>query len=232
MREEYLLFTERLRNARETPIEGVVLLGQPGIGAGFHLFQPLVLVTHVVCRLGKSIYLLFFLVNCMARKEPVLFTTALGNIVLFNERGVARMSIENFLPHDHLPDFFDNASRTWSLVDCPEKRDPISSRVSIISSQLFFVAALSPDESRYRHLRKRPRVRIWWMSFWSNEEILELCVQCFRSVTGVGYADISQSTCSIQGHRICALPGPWPRLPGDRRWCDGVPGLGGGTLPR
>ncbi|KAI1796599.1 hypothetical protein LXA43DRAFT_565809 [Ganoderma leucocontextum] len=110
----------------------------------------------------------------MTREEPVLFTTASGKTYLFDRGGVARVMTANFIPEDYLPDFVDNASRIWSLVDCPEKNELVPSRVSIHAPQLFFVAASSPDDSRYRHLLKIPSVHCWWMSYWNDDEILAL----------------------------------------------------------
>ncbi|KAI1786280.1 hypothetical protein LXA43DRAFT_898329, partial [Ganoderma leucocontextum] len=157
VREEYLLFAECLRNAREDmpadSMQGALLLGQLAI--------------------GKSYFLLFFLIQCIARQETVLFTSCSGQTYLFDQAGVVQMATVDVDPELHLPPFTDAASRVWSLVDCPEGKNPIPSHLTYGARSLFCVAALSPDRSRYKAAEKEP-VRLWWMSTWTDDELLAL----------------------------------------------------------
>ncbi|KAI1785704.1 hypothetical protein LXA43DRAFT_1113630 [Ganoderma leucocontextum] len=152
VRRECMLFAERLRNGRKHPLSGVLLLGQPGI--------------------GKSVFLLYLLVECLSREELVIFTSSSERTFLFDKYGVARMDTSNFDHYDHLPDVAGNTPGMWSLIDCPMNKDPLRNRLTDIG--LFFVAALSSDESRYHSRVKDLFVRRWYISPWNNDELLPL----------------------------------------------------------
>ena len=59
---------------------------------------------------GKSYFLFFLLLECLSRKETVLFTSSLGDTFLFDETGVAKTATANFRPDEHVPPFVDDAS--------------------------------------------------------------------------------------------------------------------------
>ncbi|KAI1785716.1 hypothetical protein LXA43DRAFT_1036606 [Ganoderma leucocontextum] len=156
IREEFLLFAERARNARNvSSLSGVLLLGQPGI--------------------GKSLFLLFFLVQCLAREEPVQFTSRFGNTYLFDKDGVAKTATTNFDPTICLPSTVDGTPRLLSLVDWPStKALPYS--VACCLTTLFSVIDPSSDPACYQKLRREAKFLCWWMSPWSPEELHALYV--------------------------------------------------------
>ncbi|KAI1793253.1 hypothetical protein LXA43DRAFT_232697 [Ganoderma leucocontextum] len=158
LRKEYALFIDRLTNAwtekGKTRMHGCLLLGQPAI--------------------GKTCFLLFFLIHCLSRQETVLFTTSSGRTFLFHSQGVSTIKTSDFTACLHLPPRDYNAGPFWSLVDCPDKKEPIASSVTYGTRRLFFVVAVSPDESRYKLMAECPTIRSYWMSRWSAEELVAL----------------------------------------------------------
>ncbi|PIL27892.1 transporter [Ganoderma sinense ZZ0214-1] len=158
VRDEMLCFAQRFRDAYNLSgeaIEGVVLLGQSGI--------------------GKTALLVFFLVQCMSRGEPVLFTTRYGETYLFDEHGVVAVTASNFLVSKHLPPRLDGTRRLWSLADCPLAPEPSPLSVTLdVRPRVFFITSLSPEKSRYEPFENEPSVRTWWMSRWNDEELTAL----------------------------------------------------------
>ena len=113
----------------------------------------------------------------MSREETVLYTTSGGQTFILNGEGVWNKDTVHIrcwewkdLPSSDVP-----GNRCWSLVDCPISKEHIPDNVTYKASRLFFVAALPPDESRYKRAIKG-NVRLWWMSPWTNEELFALCV--------------------------------------------------------
>ncbi|KAI1790480.1 hypothetical protein LXA43DRAFT_1016405 [Ganoderma leucocontextum] len=153
IREEWLLFSDRVRNARATDlIPGVLLLGQPGI--------------------GKSLFLLFFLIQCLSQEETVLLTSRFGDVRLFGKGGVAKLVTGAFDP-DLLPSWAGSDTRFWSLVDW-HTADLHLETVACSPARVFSVTAISPDTASYGKARKHLRLRSWYMSVWSHEEVLAL----------------------------------------------------------
>ncbi|KAI1793254.1 hypothetical protein LXA43DRAFT_1180333 [Ganoderma leucocontextum] len=165
VREEYLLFADRFRRAREEKpapeMRGCLLLGQRGI--------------------GKSYFLLFFLMQCLSREETVLFTSSRGKMYLFHQGAVSSIWTSAFDCDEHLQVSVSDATRVWSLVDCPDTMEPIPSSVTDGSQKVFFVAAVSTDDARCKTLKERRTVRNWWMSPWSEEELRALLVSLSRT---------------------------------------------------
>ena len=108
----------------------------------------------------------------MSLKEMVLYTTMKSETFFLNKEGVwnintTQIKVKQFPPFNE---------QYWSLVDCPEApNEHIPSNITYGTSQLFFVATLSPDTSRYKRAIT-DHVRMWWMSPWTDEELLMLCV--------------------------------------------------------
>ena len=171
IRKEYEAFSNRLWNAREQVISrkmsGVLLLGQPGIGRYNKKHFLSILCPLIKYYAGKSFFLAFFLLECMSRGEIVLFTTD-GWSYLIDESGVMYKGTKTITSLD-LP----RSGRTWSLLDSPVKKEPIPGNVTYQDPRLFFVAALSPDNIRYKEAVKFMAVK-WWMDVWKSEEIFAL----------------------------------------------------------
>ena len=82
------------------------------------------------------------------------------------------MATASFQP-EHIPPYTDQASRIWSLVDSPPAKVPIPANVTYETMAFLYVAALSPEVERYHEAAKQP-VLMWWMSPWTDEELLAL----------------------------------------------------------
>ncbi|PIL25516.1 hypothetical protein GSI_12417 [Ganoderma sinense ZZ0214-1] len=158
VRDELLLFAQRFWDARDRPeesIDGVVLFGQSGI--------------------GKTVLLVFFLVQCLSRGEPVLFTTYNRKTYLFDEWGVLATRPSQFIAFTHLPCRADHAPRLWSLVDCPVEQSPQPLSVTLgARSHAFFIMTVAPDNLHFMYFENEPSVRAWWMSRWSDNELIAL----------------------------------------------------------
>ena len=125
--------------------------------------------------LGKTSFLLFFLIQCLSREETVLFTSPLGATYLFDKDGIVTTRTSQFRCFAHVPDDVpDPSQRLWSLVDCSQSKEPTSSSVTYGARQLFFVAAARPDLSHCGDLKGRFNVREWWMSHWTENELRAL----------------------------------------------------------
>ena len=83
------------------------------------------------------------------------------------------MATVHFQSHKHIPSYADDAIRIWSLIDSPVRKDPIPSNLADGAMELFYIAALPPEVERYREAAKQP-VRMWWMSPWTEDELLAL----------------------------------------------------------
>ena len=124
---------------------------------------------------GKTSFFLFLLIQCLSREETVLFTSLLGDTYLFEEHGMFTTRTAQFQPFALLPDDVpDPSERLWSLVDCSQAREPISSSMTYGARQLFFVAAARPDLCHCGDLKGQFNVREWWMSHWTENELCAL----------------------------------------------------------
>ena len=83
------------------------------------------------------------------------------------------MATAHFQSHQHIPSYADDAIRIWSLIDSPVREDPIPSNLADGAMELFYIAALPPEVERYHEAAKQP-VRMWWMSPWTEDELLAL----------------------------------------------------------
>jgi len=175
VREEYLVFAERCQKAREdTRIIGSLILGQPGIGTLTRTPTSFLTYDCLIFFIGKSLFLLFLLIDCLARQEVVLFTDYSCRMYLFDTDGVWNLKD----PKRGLPE----TSRFFSLVDAPDNPALIPDAVTVRSfPTTFFVASLSPNPIRYKAVQKL-NVVTWWMEPWTPEELFTLWVSCMVSV--------------------------------------------------
>jgi hypothetical protein len=171
VREEYLLFSERCRNMRQhRDFLGCLILGQPGIGTLSHTPTLFLTYERLIFVIGKSLFLLFFLLDCLAREEVVLFTDYDYEMYLFDAAGVWMYAPDKGLP--------ETAARIFSLVDAPDDKKPLPAQVTTKSfPKTFFVGALSPAPAWYHELKKM-KVLTWWMQPWETEELVALWVSC------------------------------------------------------
>jgi hypothetical protein len=169
VREEYLFFAERCRKAREhTRGLGCLILGQSGIGTLTRTPTSFLTYDYVsFFFIGKSLFLLFLLIDCLARQEVVLFTDSSCKMYLFDTD-----TVDLYDPNGALPE----TSRFFSLIDTPQGQVPISHAVTMGSHpKTFFVASLSPNPIRYKGIQKQP-VFTWWMVPWTAQELFTLWV--------------------------------------------------------
>ncbi|KAI1794551.1 hypothetical protein LXA43DRAFT_995539 [Ganoderma leucocontextum] len=195
VRNDYILYGDRFRKARQerpsTNMRGCLLFGQPGI--------------------GKSYFLLFFLMQCLSRQESVLFTSSKGKTYLFDEHGVATVQTSNFDPEIHIPESIPDTSRLWSLVDAPNDKEPIPQSVTCSTRQLFFVAAVSPDQTRTKQILQWREVRHWWMSGWVVRELCALLRQIPRTEFAAEQWDRYQPFDADTVRTLVDDAGPCPR---------------------
>ncbi|KAM5537540.1 hypothetical protein V8D89_008867 [Ganoderma adspersum] len=127
--------------------------------------------------IGKTVLLIFFLVQCMSQEEPALFTTRSETTYLFDERGVVMLNLRtsDFSAAEHLLHRVGYAPRPWSLVDRPRERAPPPSSDTLDARpHMFFVTTLSPDKPRYKPYETERSIRTWWMSRRSDEELIAI----------------------------------------------------------
>ncbi|KAI1794550.1 hypothetical protein LXA43DRAFT_110317 [Ganoderma leucocontextum] len=195
VRNDYILYGDRFRKARQerpsTNMRGCLLFGQPGI--------------------GKSYFLLFFLMQCLSRQESVLFTSSKGKTYLFDEHGVATVQTSNFDPEIHIPESIPDTSRLWSLVDAPNDKEPIPQSVTCSTRQLFFAAAVSPDRTRTKQILQWREVRHWWMSGWVVRELCALLRQIPRTEFAAEQWDRYQPFDADTVRTLVDDAGPCPR---------------------
>ncbi|KAI0073036.1 hypothetical protein K474DRAFT_272427 [Panus rudis PR-1116 ss-1] len=129
-------------------MSGALVLGQPGI--------------------GKTCFLLYFIVRCLAEKDPVIFTIAQNMSFLLDEKGVRQCSLKDIEDNiDVIPRYLP--TRTWYLFD-DRSKDRIPNFLALNSSTLFFVATTSPKQNRIDSFKSTSALK-WWMDPWTPEEV-------------------------------------------------------------
>ncbi|CAA7262579.1 unnamed protein product [Cyclocybe aegerita] len=128
---QYDYFFQRIIAIKEFAEDGVVLLGNPGI--------------------GKTAFLIFMLLNCLVNKERVVLALR-GTIFVVNSNGVFTIRSRT-----HLGVYFDHPAYrgVLALVDSDERSnepDP-----GLVHSELFAVHATWPQPSHYRNWVKQRR---------------------------------------------------------------------------
>ncbi|KAF5390509.1 hypothetical protein D9757_005204 [Collybiopsis confluens] len=112
--------------------------------------------------LGKSLSLVYILIEQMSRQESTIFVTHANEIFCVNENNIWRCSAlaSGFTSeYMNLPDGPSNSSQPWVLVYAAIPNGPPAS-----------VYATSPMEERYRYWRNRDLTPVWIMNPWSWNE--------------------------------------------------------------
>ena len=176
VRDEYQNMYERMCYAFENreDMRGAIITGQPGIGTFLYSNSrnSRMRLLMVRGRAGKSYFAVFVLVNCLSKKQPVLYSSWLGNTFLFDEDGVCEKRTDDI----DAADDFDRAD-LWSLVDTPGE-GPIPLHITL---EHFFLVFTSPPFRRFNTLLDHGASR-WVMALWSDRELQSLCVSAYVTV--------------------------------------------------
>ncbi|KAF9234972.1 hypothetical protein BU15DRAFT_51971 [Melanogaster broomeanus] len=144
VRGEYTLAMKAFEEAQYH--KGAVVLGQPGI--------------------GKTIFLIYALVERLRRKQPTAFQFEPDMYILFTENGVTTHSA-----NDDEPLTLWNG--IWALSDSNNKTiDPAVAFLGLLGVRT--IQATSPDSKRWKEWKKQYRAGLYIMDNWTLEELSAL----------------------------------------------------------
>ncbi|KAH7888951.1 hypothetical protein F5I97DRAFT_1856915 [Phlebopus sp. FC_14] len=169
IRQEYREAKAILDSNCPTYTQGASITGHPGI--------------------GKSLFLFYFAIDRMGRREPVVFQATTEFYVLFTEDGVLRWHGENAL-------LSLQCKQAWALFDCtPTTGLPPDSFRCMGNTKL--VIAASPNVHRLRKWIKDTGIYPYHLDIWTPQEMQDLAV--------ILQLDVSEML------RLVSVFGPIPR---------------------
>ena len=163
----YRILGFRKRSASAVRNGGIVLTGQPGVGASLWLNSYLCNNSPVFHCPGKTLFLDFMLLRLMSANQVVLLFTG-SALYLFCDEHVYMRVPGYFL---NLPTF-QGASRfpIWTLVDADDLNHapPIN-----VSQNIWPIQASSPNPNRWNTWSKRRDAALLGMPLWDIHELME-----------------------------------------------------------
>ncbi|RDB29134.1 hypothetical protein Hypma_016026 [Hypsizygus marmoreus] len=149
IRQEYRLAHDSLQRVaqRRSPLGRVarfIITGQPGI--------------------GKTVFLIYLLIERLQRKQPTALQTGNAEFLLFDKDGVRQFSTTARNHQEIPPD-------AWALSACIDPIDAYKPCEAFLESKAFVVHATSPRSSNWKHWKKQSSARIYVMDVWPKGEM-------------------------------------------------------------
>jgi hypothetical protein len=159
VREEYYAMMDILQGIYDKEVQGVVVLGRPGIGKNSH-YRRLV---NSLAIAGKTTFLYFVLIERILAAKPSLLQ--LDPHVIFFVDGTLKVFSRGSLldPGGH--------PGVWALVDSNANLSVPDPVFTGLHSSFFVVQASSPNTARYKSWKRQLSAKLVVMKEWSWEEI-------------------------------------------------------------
>ena len=168
IRDEYSLLWDEIVEKSTSEHRGIVLWGQPGIGARLSNTQMCAgNFNEFVDAPGKTLFLRYAVGRALAKRMPIILCEQNDYFLYFDDSGVRRI-VYGVNDHIKLP------SRIIALFDTNESMRSPHQYFLNSSCPAFVVQATPPQRSRWYQWSKQLNARIWAMMPWSREEIQQL----------------------------------------------------------
>ncbi|KAJ7109906.1 hypothetical protein C8R44DRAFT_743248 [Mycena epipterygia] len=169
---------------------GLVVWGHPGIGEQHHWqgeFRP------PINYVGKSLFLLYALVQALLAKRPVALCRSAHSFLYFDDTGVTLVNWPN-------GDALTLPPGVIALYDTVVGQDSPQGVFTDPLCGAYIVHATSPKVSRWKEWAKQLEADLWPMPLWSNDEL--------RKIDIIYPRDTAKYYTAVQ---LAAFLGPSPR---------------------